>query len=208
MENKKEIQGFVTVRDCMETVEYGKELKRMCEYFKEKGKNDPQDMECADCPLDQVGCDATGGITMEQINKVQEWSEDNPIKTKMDAFFDLISESEFRYIIHVQYGELRVDENAIIHKGFLNPADYWDAPAEERDEDAAPAVDGTTAAEEKPTKKISRMDLMTKMAPHIQKYEYGPWAGYPVIPETYFGLFDGTPEELKAWWNEEIEVDR
>lgn len=71
--------------DCSKTLNYIKELKRMCHYYV-NGKTN----RCSlDCPFAQTNCTHTAEITQQHIDLLQKWSDEHPQETMAEHFFKL-----------------------------------------------------------------------------------------------------------------------
>ncbi len=65
--------------DCSKTLNYFKELKRMCT----SGDG------CEGCPLDEYSCCIINDITQEHIDIVQKWSDEHQRETMAEHFFKM-----------------------------------------------------------------------------------------------------------------------
>lgn len=71
--------------DCSKTLNYVKELERMCYYYVHRKEN-----SCSlDCPLGQINCTYTAEITQQHIDLLQKWSDEHPQQTIADKFFEI-----------------------------------------------------------------------------------------------------------------------
>ena len=94
--------------DCSKTLEYVKELSRMCEYYLNT------DSQCDKCPLNGLRCNEITSITEKYITRVQKWSDFHPIKTRQSEFLKMYPHSDLDgSIITIcpwQLGEITLEE--------------------------------------------------------------------------------------------------
>lgn len=94
--------------DCSKTLEYVKELDRMCKYYLNT------DSKCDKCPLKGLGCSDLTSITQNHIAEVQTWSDCHPIKTRQSEFLKMYPHSDLgESIITIcpwQLGEITLEE--------------------------------------------------------------------------------------------------
>lgn len=69
--------------NCSKTLEYAKELDRMCKYYLNT------DSKCDKCPLKGLDCNEPTSITQKHITGVQTWSDFYPIKTRQSEFLKM-----------------------------------------------------------------------------------------------------------------------
>lgn len=72
--------------DCSKTLEYAKELDRMCKYYLNT------DSKCDKCPLKEgLDCNEITSITQKHITGVQTWSDYHPVKTRQSEFLKMFT---------------------------------------------------------------------------------------------------------------------
>lgn len=72
--------------DCSQTLNYAKERKRMCDSFSIQYSH-----KCGECPLYpiQASCVLISELIEAQIDAVQKWSDEHPVETMADKFFEI-----------------------------------------------------------------------------------------------------------------------
>lgn len=104
--------------DCSKTLEYTKELDRMCKYYLNLDRMFKYylntDSKCAKCPLKGLGCSDLTSITQNHIAGVQTWSDYHPIKTRQSEFLKMFPNADLdESIITIcpwQLGEITLEE--------------------------------------------------------------------------------------------------
>lgn len=104
--------------DCSKTLEYAKELDRMCKYYLNLDRMFKYylntDSKCNKCPLKGLGCRDLTSITQNHIAEVQTWSDCHPIKTRQSEFLKMYPHSDLdESIITIcpwQLGEITLEE--------------------------------------------------------------------------------------------------
>lgn len=95
--------------DCSKTLEYAKELDRMCKYYLNT------DSKCDKCPLKEgLDCNEITSITQKHITGVQTWSDFHPVKTRQSEFLKMFPNADLdESIITIcpwQLGEITLEE--------------------------------------------------------------------------------------------------
>lgn len=104
--------------DCSKTLEYVKELDRMCKYYLNLDRMFKYylntDSKCNKCPLKGLGCSDLTSITQNHIAEVQKWSDCHPVKTRQSEFLKMYPnaglELDFIAICPRQLGEITLEE--------------------------------------------------------------------------------------------------
>lgn len=104
--------------DCSKTLEYAKELDRMCKYYLNLDRMFKYylntDSQCNKCPLKGLDCNEPTSITQKHITEVQTWSDFHPVKTRQSEFLKMFPNTDLENgciaICPRQLGVVRLDK--------------------------------------------------------------------------------------------------
>ena len=77
--------------DCSMTLNYAKEVKRLCTTHREKHRT------CSGCPLVALGCNIKY-TTQEHIIALQKWSDEHLLETRAEHFFKMFPNAPKNYM--------------------------------------------------------------------------------------------------------------